>query len=195
MSNATVRPGRGFFIVWQCMQSPSPPPLQCSSLSFLRLPILQPVPAPHLSPQQLSIEWRSFPGSNPFPHSYQLHPGLDSAEDIAGGLKLATELKWKGDIRLCILLADAPCHGIAYHTGVWDRYPDGCPEGKDPCKLLYELQVCACGAVRRGGGSYFNIESICAQAAAGFCAQAAAGSDASVVLSFIVDAASVSAAL
>ncbi|CAN0100260.1 unnamed protein product, partial [Ectocarpus fasciculatus] len=66
--------------------------------------------------------------------------GGDTAEDIAGGLKLATELKWKSNIRLCILLADAPCHGTVYHTGEWDDHPRGCPKGKDPVTLLYKLQ-------------------------------------------------------
>ncbi|CAM9133762.1 unnamed protein product [Ectocarpus sp. 6 AP-2014] len=66
--------------------------------------------------------------------------GKDFPEDLAGGLKLATELDWRGNIRLCILLADAPCHGSIYHIGVGDRYPNGCPKGNDPSKLLYELQ-------------------------------------------------------
>ncbi|CAB1113047.1 unnamed protein product [Ectocarpus sp. CCAP 1310/34] len=66
--------------------------------------------------------------------------GADFPEDVAGGLKLATELDWRGTIRLCILLADAPCHGSMYHIGIGDRYPNGCPKGNDPSKLLYELQ-------------------------------------------------------
>ncbi|CAM9131372.1 unnamed protein product [Ectocarpus fasciculatus] len=66
--------------------------------------------------------------------------GNDFPEDVAGGLKLATELDWRGNIRLCILLADAPCHGSIYHVGIGDRYPNGCPKGNDPSKLLYELQ-------------------------------------------------------
>ncbi|CAM9134455.1 unnamed protein product [Ectocarpus sp. 6 AP-2014] len=66
--------------------------------------------------------------------------GDDFPEDVAGGLKLATELDWRGTIRLCILIADAPCHGSIYHAGVGDRYPNGCPKGNDPSKLLYKLQ-------------------------------------------------------
>ncbi|CAM9131295.1 unnamed protein product [Ectocarpus fasciculatus] len=66
--------------------------------------------------------------------------GDDFPEDVAGGLKLATELNWRGTIRLCILIADAPCHGSIYHVGVGDRYPNGCPKGNDPAKLLYRLQ-------------------------------------------------------
>ncbi|CAN0326556.1 unnamed protein product [Ectocarpus sp. 4 AP-2014] len=28
-----------------------------------------------------------------------------------------------------------------YHIRVGDRYPNGCPNGNDPSKLLYELQM------------------------------------------------------
>lgn len=63
-------------------------------------------------------------------------------EDVAGGLKLATGLSWRSEIRLCILIADAPPHGCVYHhRGMEDRYPRGCPKGHDPSKLLYNLQV------------------------------------------------------
>lgn len=61
-------------------------------------------------------------------------------EDVAGGLKRAIELSWKSPIRLCILIADAPCHGSIYH-GCRDNYPSGCPKQLDPSKLLYTLQV------------------------------------------------------
>lgn len=77
-----------------------------------------------------------------FTHSCALPPsGQDIPEDVAGGLHLATGLDWRGDIRLCILIADAPCHGSAYHRWIADNYPKGCPKGRDPCKLLYTLQV------------------------------------------------------
>ena len=68
-------------------------------------------------------------------------PGQDFPEDIAGGLKLATELSWRSSIRLCILIADAPCHGSMYHSGIGDNYPSGCPKGHNPSKLIYNLQV------------------------------------------------------
>ncbi|CAM9481056.1 unnamed protein product [Pylaiella littoralis] len=71
----------------------------------------------------------------------EAYGGQDVPEDVAGGLKLATGLKWRGEIRLCILIADAPPHGRVYHhRGMEDRYPNGCPRGHDPSKLLYELQ-------------------------------------------------------
>ncbi|CAN0134278.1 unnamed protein product, partial [Laminaria digitata] len=66
--------------------------------------------------------------------------GDDIPEDVAGGLKHATELSWKSPIRLCILIADAPCHGRMYHAGIRDRYPNGCPDELDPSKLMYTLQ-------------------------------------------------------
>ncbi|CAM9867934.1 unnamed protein product [Ectocarpus sp. 4 AP-2014] len=65
--------------------------------------------------------------------------GKDVPEDIAGGLQHATQLSWKSPIRLCMLIADAPCHGSMYHS-CRDNYPTGCPKGLDPSKLLYKLQ-------------------------------------------------------
>eukprot|EP00752_Nemacystus_decipiens_P005758 g5207.t1 len=65
--------------------------------------------------------------------------GHDVPEDVAGGLKRAIEVSWKSPIRLCILIADAPCHGSIYHN-YRDNYPAGCPKKLDPSKLLYTLQ-------------------------------------------------------
>ncbi|CAB1118379.1 unnamed protein product [Ectocarpus sp. CCAP 1310/34] len=96
-----------------------------------------------------SVQYESFD----FHKEYDLHKltkklekikaygGQDFPEDVAGGLKLATELVWRGNIRLCILLADAPCHGNVHHTGAGDMFPNCCPMGNDPAKLLYKLQV------------------------------------------------------
>ena len=71
----------------------------------------------------------------------QPQPGDDLAEDVAGGLHLATELDWRSSVRLCILIADAPCHGKEYNSGIGDTYARGCPKGRDPSKLVYRLQV------------------------------------------------------
>eukprot|EP00903_Cladosiphon_okamuranus_P013851 g12888.t1 len=65
--------------------------------------------------------------------------GCDVPEDVAGGLKRAIEPSWKSPTRLCILIADAPCHGSIYHNNR-DNYPAGCPKKLDPSKLLYTLQ-------------------------------------------------------
>ncbi|CAM9944801.1 unnamed protein product, partial [Hapterophycus canaliculatus] len=54
-------------------------------------------------------------------------------------MKHATQLSWRSPVRLCILFADAPCHGRQYH-GLRDPYPQGCPRGVDPAKMIYELQ-------------------------------------------------------
>lgn len=42
-------------------------------------------------------------------------------------------------MRLCILFADAPCHGREYHD-VPDAYPEGCPLGVDPTDMIFKLQ-------------------------------------------------------
>lgn len=59
--------------------------------------------------------------------------------DVAGGIKHATELSWSSPVRLCILFADAPCHGKKYHDQR-DPNPEGCPRGVDPAKMIYKLQ-------------------------------------------------------
>lgn len=58
--------------------------------------------------------------------------GDDLAEDVLGGLNLASFLDWKGDSRFMILVADVPCHGRNCHTGT-DAYPNGDPYGLKCC--------------------------------------------------------------
>lgn len=60
---------------------------------------------------------------------------------MAGGLKFAAEMSWRSPTRLCILIADAPCHGRKFHDSYEDNYPLGDPNGLDPIELLYILQV------------------------------------------------------
>ncbi|CBJ25694.1 ATP-binding region, ATPase-like [Ectocarpus siliculosus] len=64
--------------------------------------------------------------------------GCGYVADVAGGLKHATTLSWSSPVRLCILFADAPCHGKMYHD-VPDQYPKGCPKGVDPSNMIYQL--------------------------------------------------------
>ena len=64
--------------------------------------------------------------------------GSGHCADVAGGLKHATELSWSSPVRLCILFADAPCHGTQYHD-VPDPYPEGCPLKVDPTEMIYKL--------------------------------------------------------
>ena len=49
--------------------------------------------------------------------------GGDCAEDVAGGLKKALDLSWKGDTRIIIHIADAPAHGSEYNGGCGDDHP------------------------------------------------------------------------
>lgn len=65
--------------------------------------------------------------------------GCGYVADVAGGLKHATELSWSSPVRLCILFADAPCHGRKYHN-VHDAHPEGCPLKVDPTEMIYKLQ-------------------------------------------------------
>jgi hypothetical protein len=56
--------------------------------------------------------------------------GGDGPEDVAGGLNAVLDLSWIASTRLVIHIADAPCHGTAYHGGKFrDDYPDGDPLG------------------------------------------------------------------
>ena len=76
--------------------------------------------------------------------------GSGYVADVAGGLKHATELSWRSPVRLCILFANAPCHGTIYHDFP-DAYPKGCPAGVDPARMICNLQVsCAdAGSIRQ----------------------------------------------
>ena len=58
------------------------------------------------------------------------------------GLKLATQMRWKAPNRLLFVIADAPCHGRAYHDeSMKDNYPDGKPGfDNDPTVFIRELQ-------------------------------------------------------
>ena len=58
--------------------------------------------------------------------------GCDFAEDVAGGLKKALSLTWKGETRIIIHIADAPAHGSEYNGGCNDKYPGP----QDPDRML-----------------------------------------------------------
>ena len=54
--------------------------------------------------------------------------GGGNCEDMAGGLNLALNYKWKGRSRFALLIADTPCHGIQYHeVPNFDSHPQGDP--------------------------------------------------------------------
>jgi len=67
--------------------------------------------------------------------------GDDAAEDVAGALERACSLTWgASDVRLIFHIADAPAHGIQFHSPrVSDRFPDGDPDGNDPMRSLRHL--------------------------------------------------------
>lgn len=59
--------------------------------------------------------------------------GNDEAEDVAGALEHALNLHWDAEIKLVLLVTDAPPHGKEYHDAtVSDRYPKGDPNGRNP---------------------------------------------------------------
>lgn len=64
--------------------------------------------------------------------------GGDTPEDVAGALQHANQMSWESRTRLCVHIADAPCHGKQYHD-VDDSYPDGDPHGLVAEDLLAEL--------------------------------------------------------
>ena len=37
--------------------------------------------------------------------------GADMAEDVLSGMEAARDLEWRGDVRVCLFIADAPAHG------------------------------------------------------------------------------------
>ena len=61
------------------------------------------------------------------------HP--DGPEDVAGALKKALSLTWKGDTRIIIHIADAPAHGSEYNGGLPPEY-DHYPGPQDPDRML-----------------------------------------------------------
>jgi hypothetical protein len=67
--------------------------------------------------------------------------GDDQAEDVAGALDRTGGLTWgPSDLRLVFHIADAPAHGMLFHTPrVSDRFPEGDPDGHDPRSLLRHL--------------------------------------------------------
>eukprot|EP00932_Pfiesteria_piscicida_P008990 SRR837773.19610.p1 GENE.SRR837773.19610~~SRR837773.19610.p1 ORF type:complete len:326 (-),score=80.64 SRR837773.19610:95-1045(-) len=68
-------------------------------------------------------------------------------EELTGGLIAASHLPWSADIRMCVVITDAPCHGKAYHDSKEDTFADattgltcaGSPEA--PLKSLVAKQV------------------------------------------------------
>jgi hypothetical protein len=53
--------------------------------------------------------------------------GTDEPEDVFGGIEKALTVNWReqGDSRLIFHLADAPCHGKEFHSGLDDSFSGG----------------------------------------------------------------------
>jgi hypothetical protein len=61
--------------------------------------------------------------------------GGDLPEDVEGAMRLACALPWSADVRFCLLLTDAPCHGRTFH----DQHDDH-PNDPSPVPRLLELR-------------------------------------------------------
>ncbi|CAF0931873.1 unnamed protein product [Didymodactylos carnosus] len=64
--------------------------------------------------------------------------GGDGPEAVADALNDALNLSWNSDAtKICILIADAPPHGIERNG---DVYPRGCPCGHDPIEIVEKMK-------------------------------------------------------
>jgi hypothetical protein len=56
--------------------------------------------------------------------------GGDGPEDVISAMVAVRELEWRGDMRACVFIADAPAHGYSpTHTNWGDDFPTGlCPD-------------------------------------------------------------------
>lgn len=65
--------------------------------------------------------------------------GGDFPEDVAGGLRQTLDFfAWSGDVKVVLMVADAPAHGREYCSG-GDDYPEGDPTGLDPKALVGDM--------------------------------------------------------
>jgi hypothetical protein len=71
--------------------------------------------------------------------------GGDEAEDVFGGLDAAIRLTWTSASKIIVHVADAPCHGLAFHDGCGDNYPGGHPNGLTAESLLEALMRAGVG--------------------------------------------------
>merc|ERR1719150_1173209 len=68
---------------------------------------------------------------------YQAQGGGDGPEAVAEALNDALSLDYRKDaIKICVLIADAPPHGIGVSG---DGFPNGNPNGHDPVKIAQEM--------------------------------------------------------
>lgn len=67
----------------------------------------------------------------------QAEGGGDTPEAVADALHDVLTLTWRsGATKICILISDAPPHGLGIGN---DYFPNGCPAGFDPMKIVREM--------------------------------------------------------
>jgi len=84
--------------------------------------------------------------------------GGDGPESVACALHAALTADWRKDsVRVCVIIADAPPHGIGEQS---DGFPSGCPCGHDPLQIARQMAenkiVVYCVACEPGLGAYKN---------------------------------------
>lgn len=63
--------------------------------------------------------------------------GGDTPEAVADALHDVLTLSWRSEAtKICILISDAPPHGLNSSD---DKFPNGCPLGFDPIKIVREM--------------------------------------------------------
>ncbi|CAF2053760.1 unnamed protein product [Rotaria magnacalcarata] len=67
----------------------------------------------------------------------QAQGGGDGPEAVADGLHDVLKLSWRAtSTKICVLISDAPPHGL---DPSGDGFPNGCPLGLDPIKIVREM--------------------------------------------------------
>ncbi|CAF3878588.1 unnamed protein product [Rotaria sp. Silwood1] len=67
----------------------------------------------------------------------QAQGGGDTPEAVADALHDVLTLSWRPEAtKICILISDAPPHGLNSYD---DTFPNGCPLGFDPIKIVQEM--------------------------------------------------------
>lgn len=65
--------------------------------------------------------------------------GGDTPEAVADALNDLLNLSWRKEAtKMCVLISDAPPHGIHDSSGE-DQFPEGCPLGLDPMEITRQL--------------------------------------------------------
>merc|ERR1712113_580039 len=70
--------------------------------------------------------------------------GGDMPEDVEGAMRLACALPWSADVRFCMLLTDAPCHGNDFHNCHDDHPHDASPVPRLKSLSTLKVQMVVC---------------------------------------------------